>query len=61
MRFFSVHEEADVWHRLVEREALGLVAATPESREKALDAASRCLDALNGALDGVVRENRLAC
>ena len=55
-RFFSVHEKADVWHRQVEREALGKVAATPEERERALAAASRCLDALNRALDGVLRE-----
>jgi pyrroloquinoline-quinone synthase len=55
-RFFTVHEEADVWHRQVEREALGRVAATPEDRERALEAAGRCLDALNGALDGVMRE-----
>lgn len=60
-RFFSVHEEADVWHRQVEREALGRVAATSEERQRALDAAGRCLDALNGALDGIMRENRLAC
>jgi pyrroloquinoline-quinone synthase len=61
VRFFRVHEEADVWHRQVEREALGRVADTPEAREKALAAARRCLEALNGALDGVVRENRLSC
>jgi pyrroloquinoline-quinone synthase len=60
-RFFSVHEEADVWHRQVEREALGRVAATASDRERALAAASRCLDALNRALDGVMRENRLVC
>lgn len=55
-RFFTVHEKADVWHRQVEREALGRVASTPEDRERALAAASRCLDALNRALDGVLRE-----
>ena len=60
-RFFSVHEEADVWHRQVEREALGRVADTPQAREKALDAARRCCDALNRALDGVMRENALVC
>ncbi len=60
-KFFSVHEQADVWHRQVEREALGRVADTPEAREKALAAARRCCDALNGALDGVMRENALVC
>ena len=59
-RFFTVHEEADLWHRQVEREALGRVAQTPEDRAKALAAAGRCLDALNRALDGVLRENGLA-
>jgi pyrroloquinoline-quinone synthase len=60
-RFFSVHEEADVWHRQVEREALGRVADTPEERQRALAAARRCCDALNRALDGVMRENALVC
>ncbi|MEX0879035.1 MAG: CADD family putative folate metabolism protein [Thermoanaerobaculia bacterium] len=60
-RFFSVHETADVWHREVERDALGRVADTPEAREEALTAARRCLEALNGALDGVMRENALVC
>ena len=60
-RFFSVHEHADVWHRQVERDALGRVADTPEARGRALEAARRCCDALNRALDGVMRENRLGC
>jgi len=60
-RFFSVHEHADVWHRQVEREALGRVADTPEARERALESARRCCDALRRALDGVMRENGLAC
>jgi pyrroloquinoline-quinone synthase len=59
-RFFTVHEEADVWHRRVERDALGRVATTPVDQERALAAAERCLDALNRALDGVMRENTLA-
>lgn len=60
VRFFTVHEEADVWHRQVEREALGRVAATPEDRKSALAAADRCLDSINRILDGVMRENGLA-
>ena len=60
VRFFSVHEEVDVWHRRVEREALGRVATTTAEQEKALAAAGRCLVALNRALDGVMRENGLA-
>ena len=55
-RFFTVHEAADVWHRQVERDALGRVAATEADRRAALAAAGRCLDALNGALTGILRE-----
>ena len=58
-RFFTVHEQADVWHRQVERAALARIASTNEDRESALAAAERCLDALNCALDGVMRENNL--
>ena len=60
-RFFSVHEKADVWHREVEREALARVADTSERRHEALESARRCCDALNRALDGVMRENALVC
>jgi pyrroloquinoline-quinone synthase len=60
VRFFTVHEEADVWHRQIEREALGRVAATPEDRKSALAAADRCLDAIKQILDGVMRENGVA-
>jgi len=60
-RFFSVHEEADVWHREVERTALGRIAEGEAERRAALEAAGKCLDALNRALDGVMRENRLVC
>jgi pyrroloquinoline-quinone synthase len=56
VRFFSVHEQADVWHRRVAREALGRVASTDEEQMRALASASRCLDALNRALDGILRE-----
>jgi pyrroloquinoline-quinone synthase len=60
VRFFSVHENADVWHRRVEREALGRVASTDDERRRAFESASRCLDALNRALDGVLRETSRA-
>ena len=60
VRFFTVHEETDVWHRQVEREALGRASVSDADREKALAAAGRCLDALNRALDGVMRENGLS-
>ncbi len=60
VRFFTVHEAADVWHRQVEREGLGRVAGSEADRENALAAARRCLEALNGALDGILRECGLA-
>ena len=60
VRFFTVHEEADLWHRRVEREALGRAAQTEQDQEHALAAARRCLEVLNRALDGVMRENALA-
>jgi pyrroloquinoline-quinone synthase len=60
-RFFSVHEKADIWHRQVEREALGRLADSPQKRRAALAAAKRCVEALNRALDGVMRENALVC
>ncbi len=60
VRFFTVHEAADVWHREVEREALGRVAEDEAGREKALVSAGRCLDALNAALDGILRETSAA-
>jgi len=60
VEFFTVHEEADVWHRQAEREALGRVATTPDEQKNALAAAERCLDSLNRVLDGVMRENGLA-
>ena len=37
-----------------------VAAVSDADREKALSAAGRCLDALNRALDGVMRENGLA-
>ncbi len=55
-RFFTVHEQADVWHRQVEREALGRIADNAGGAGAGAGAASRCLDALNRALDGVMRE-----
>jgi pyrroloquinoline-quinone synthase len=59
-RFFTVHEETDVWHRQVERSAIGRVAVTDAEQRRALASAERCLDALNRVLDGVMRENGLA-
>jgi pyrroloquinoline-quinone synthase len=62
VRFFTVHEKADVWHRQVEREALGRIldASADDEKRDAFESASRCLDALNRALDGILRDCRRA-
>lgn len=51
--FFQVHEEADVLHSQVTRDALCRLCDTPEKMEEALDAAREAADAINLLLDGV--------
>ncbi len=51
--FFRVHEEADIWHRQVERGILASHAADGDSREQALQAAEEAARALWTFLDGV--------
>jgi pyrroloquinoline-quinone synthase len=51
--FFRVHEEADVIHSQVTREALLRLCTTDEQREIALDAAREACDANNLILDGI--------
>jgi pyrroloquinoline-quinone synthase len=53
LMFFTVHEEADVIHSRVTREALVRMCPTPESQRIALDAAKEAADAINLLLDGV--------
>jgi pyrroloquinoline-quinone synthase len=53
LMFFTVHEEADVIHSRVTREALVRMCPTPESQRVALDAAREAADAINLLLDGV--------
>lgn len=51
--FFSVHEQADVAHRQVERKVLNQACTTPEQQEKVLAAAEAGAKALWHFLDGV--------
>ena len=53
LMFFTVHEEADVIHSRVTREALVRMCPTLESQRIALDAAKEAADAINLLLDGV--------
>ncbi|MCS6813285.1 MAG: CADD family putative folate metabolism protein [Cyanobacteria bacterium] len=51
--FFSVHEQADVIHRQVTREALSDLCTTETDQEAAIAATREAADALNLLLDGV--------
>ena len=54
LSFFSVHEEADVIHSAMTRDAMVKLCDTPEKEARALEAAEEAADALNLLLDGVV-------
>ena len=54
LKFFEVHETADVEHAAVCRELLDALA--PENRAEAHDAACELAEALQGFLDGMQRE-----
>ncbi|MES1157443.1 MAG: CADD family putative folate metabolism protein [Alphaproteobacteria bacterium] len=59
LRFFTVHEAADVEHSAVCRE---LIEALPaDEREEALQAACSLLEALLRFLDGMQRETGMVC
>lgn len=51
--FFAVHEEADVIHSRVTREALVRMCPTAEQQRTALEAAREAADAINLLLDGI--------
>jgi pyrroloquinoline-quinone synthase len=51
--FFSVHQEADVYHSQAEWELIDRFVDTPEKEAEVLAATSRACDALWGFLDGV--------
>jgi len=51
--FFSVHEEADVYHSQAEWTLIERFADTPEKQAEVLAATMRACEALWGFLDGV--------
>ena len=51
--FFTVHEEADVYHSQAEWALIARFADTPEKQAEVLAATARACDALWGFLDGV--------
>ena len=51
--FFRVHEQADIWHRQVERNVLAARVTDGESRERVLRSAEEAARALWSFLDGV--------
>lgn len=53
IKFFAIHEQADIIHSRVTREALVRMCTTDEQKEAALDAAREAADAFNLLLDGV--------
>jgi len=58
--FFRVHQQADVWHSQVEREAIERLAVTAEDRELVKSSVAAACDAVWSLLDGVV-ESRGLC
>lgn len=52
-RFFTVHQEADVWHTEVELQLIEKYADSPEKQAEVLAAAAGAADALWQFLDGV--------
>lgn len=61
VKFFKVHEEADVWHSAEEREALLAEARTPAQRAAVVGAVRDACDAVWGLLDGVCEQRGIAC
>ncbi len=53
--FFSVHEQADVWHRQVERDIFEKNCLTDEIQHRVISAAEKGAQALLGFLDGVFK------
>jgi pyrroloquinoline-quinone synthase len=53
VEFFSVHEEADVWHSQAEWRLIERAADTPEKQSEVLEATRTACDALWKFLDGV--------
>ncbi len=56
LSFFTVHQEADVYHSADERDILGRCAQSQEQQQACLDAAEKASRAMLRLLDGVYRE-----
>jgi len=54
LQFFTVHQEADVWHSEAERKLLQQAAETTRAQQGIALAVDRSLGALDGFLDGVM-------
>ena len=55
LKFFTVHIQADKWHRKVISELLSNLCDSHKKREEALDAMNKALYALNNFLSGIER------
>jgi pyrroloquinoline-quinone synthase len=59
VKFFEVHETADVWHSQQERGAIEKAAASPEAQERVKAAVKASCDAVWHLLDGVVEARQI--
>ena len=62
VKFFSVHEKADIWH--AEQLETLLDSLPEESQSKVMEAGEKAMKALNGFLDGMVERfklNEISC
>jgi pyrroloquinoline-quinone synthase len=57
VKFFSVHEKADIWH--AEQLETLINNTSDELKSKIIDAGSKAMNALNGFLDGMVKRFEL--
>ena len=55
LKFFEVHQSADIIHRQVIKDLIGDVCDTDEKKEEALDAIKLALFSLNNFLSGMER------
>ena len=57
VKFFLVHEKADIWH--AEQLETLINNTSNELKSKIIDAGSKAMNALNGFLDGIVERFEL--
>ena len=55
LKFFEVHQSADIIHRQVIKDLIGDVCDTDEKKEEALEAIELALSSLNNFLSGIER------